>query len=51
MFDNFSHFAHPRGYKTVLDAYRWMRGVNTVSSQDYEDIQGKGQKAGQEITD
>lgn len=21
LFDNFSHFAHPQGYKTVLDVY------------------------------
>lgn len=51
VFDNFSHFAHPWGYKTVLDAYRCMCGVNTVSSRDYEDIQGQGQKAGEEIND
>lgn len=51
LFDNFSHFAYPQGYKTVLDAYRCMRGVNTVSSRDYEDIQGQGQKAGKDIND
>lgn len=28
-----------------------MCGVNTVSSQDYKDIQGQGQKAGEEIND
>lgn len=46
VFDNFSHSDHPRGYKTVLDAYRRTRGVNTVSCRDYEDIKRQGQKAG-----
>lgn len=53
VFDNFSHFTHPQGYKSVLDAYHCMRRVNTVSSfdRDYEDIQGQGQSAGEEIND
>lgn len=51
LFDNFSHFAHPQGYKTVLDVYHCTHRVNTVSSQDYEDIQGQGQKAGEKIND